>query len=237
MKKMTLNNVYEWPLMTRLLLLGLIFFISFYLGYRMALSNLFSKLSAAEQKETDIKQEIEFVIHKSKVIQSEISHLPVLRRELDKWNKELVNYQDLPQLLNQILKLGADNHLFFSLFTPGESVNVPLPPRPVEGVAPMQADVAAPPPDPNAVPAPTDQKMIVYKQVPIKVVVVGNYHEIADFISQLANLPWIVDVGNFTITSEDQSSVLGERLAKQAAAQHLLSAEMVLNIYNLPESK
>lgn len=258
MKSMKLNNIYDWPLMTRVLVLGLIFFAAFYLGYRFSLEKQFTKLTNATQQEKDLRQELEFVIHKNKTIEAEISHLPAMRAELSKWNKQLIKYQDLPELLNQILKIGADNHLFFSLFTPSESVNVPVPSitAPVEGAAAPDAAAAAPaapadaaaasaaaatpapaPADGSAAsPAPAD-KGIFYNKVPIKVVVVGNYHDIADFISQVANLQWIVAVGNFTISTEDQTSLIGEKLAKQAESQHLLTAELMLDIYNLPEGK
>jgi Tfp pilus assembly protein PilO len=241
MKKMTLNNIYEWPLMTRLLLLGLVFVTTFYLGYRYDVSWQISALSHAIQQEQDIKQELELVIHKNKMSEQEILRLPTLKKELAKWDKQLINSQDLPELLNQILKIGADNHLFVSSFTPGEAVKIPLFPWLLEApngdVSMYNPQAAAPAaPDPNAATQPAQQP-ITFTKVPIKVVIVGDYHEISDFISQVANLPWIVSVSNFTITNEDETSLLGDKLAKQAVTQHLLSAEMTLEIYTLPESK
>jgi type IV pilus assembly protein PilO len=247
MSKMKLNNIYDWPLMTKVLLLGLIFFAAFYMGYRFSLANQFTKLTAADQREKDLKQEVEYVVRKNKTTEIEISHLPALRSDLAKWDKQLVKYQDFPELLNQILKIGADNHLFFSLFTPGQSVPVQVPKVSTmmadDGMPPPSADpaAAAPPPPPTdpaaagAAPA-TEEKGIFYNKVPIRVVVVGSFNDISAFLSEVANLPMIVVIGNFTMTSEDQSSLIGEKLAKQAAAQHLLTAEFVFDIYNLPES-
>lgn len=250
MKKMTLNNIYEWPLMTRLLLLGLIFMLAFYVGYRYDVSKQVSTLARVAQQEQDIKQELELVIHKSKMTEQEILRLPTLKAELSKWNKQLISYEELPQLLNQILKIGADNHLFFSLFTPGEMTTVPLapwlvespggevslyvPPAPNAAPAPAPADAAAAPADANAAPV---EKPITYNKVPIKVVVVGGYHDIAEFISQVANMQWIVAIGGFTISKDTDSALLGDKVAKQAAAQNMLSAEMILDVYTYPESK
>jgi type IV pilus assembly protein PilO len=233
MKNMTLNNIHEWPLMTRMLLLLLVFFAVLYLGYRFNLSRQIKDLTRAAAQEADLKQQIELVVRKNQVIQSEVVHLPELQAELSKWKKQLVDYNDLPELLNQILKLGGDNHLFFSSFTPGEPVKVDV------KVAAKSEDAAASasaPVDPAA-PPPEPIKVISFSKVPIKVVVVGNYHELADFISQVANLPWIVAVGNFTISNENTSTLLGDAMAKQATAQNLLSAELVLDVYNAPESK
>lgn len=244
MKKMTLNNIYEWPLMTRLLLLGLIFLLAFYFGYRYDVSNQIATLSRVAQQELDLKQELELVIHKSKTTEQEILRLPTLKAELAKWNKQLITYDELPQLLNEILKIGADNHLFFSVFTPGEMVTVPLAPWLVEApggevsLYKAPAAPAAPPTDAAADPAATQlEKPITYNKVPIKVVVVGGYHDISQFISQVANMPWIVAIGGFTINKDNDSSLLGDKLAKQAAQQNLLYAEMTLEVYTFPESK
>lgn len=239
MKKMTLNNIYEWPLMTRLLLLGLICSASFYLGYRYDIATQSKILSQTIQTETDLKQQLELVVHKNKVIQAEIACLPDRRKELAKWSKQLINYNDLPELLNQILKIGGDNHLFFSLFTPGETVkitlnDVPSTPADASGTTPPATTPATP--DAQA-PAQPNPDIITYAKVPIKVVVVGSYHQLADFISQIANMPWIVSVGDFTISSDSQNPSLGDKLAKQAELQHLLTAEMTLDVYHVPESK
>lgn len=232
MKNMTLNNIHEWPLMTRMLLLMLVFLAVLYLGYRFSLSKQIKDLTRAAAQETDLKQQIDLVIRKNKMIESEVSHLPALQTELSKWKKQLVNYNDLPELLNQILKLGGDNHLFFSSFTPGEPVKVD-----VKIAANAQDAAAAPAPTDPGAPPPEPPKVISFSKVPIKVVVVGNYHQLADFISQVANLEWIVAVGNFTISNENTTTLLGDAMAKQAAAQNLLSAELLLDVYNTPESK
>lgn len=242
MRNMSLSNIHEWPLMTKLLLCFLALFATLYLGYRFDLSSQIQKLSRDEQQEVDLKQQLELVIQKNKIIQSEVSHLPTLQAKLLKWKNQLVDYNDLPELLNQILKLGADNHLFFSAFTPGESVKVTVDTKPA-APADAAAATATPAAASTAAPAPTDANAednappIQFNKVPIKVVVVGNYHQLADFISQLANMPWIVAIGNFTISNENQTALLGETLAKQAVTQHLLSAELALDVYHTGASK
>lgn len=204
MKKMTLNNIYEWPLMTQVLLLGLIFAVVFYLGYRFDISRQMLNLSRAQSAETDLKQQIELVIHKNKSIELEVSHLKTLQTELEKWNKQLVPYSELPQVLNEILKIAGDNHLYISSFSPEQSMAV---------------------------------EKVSYLKVPIKTIVVGTFVQIADFISQIANLNRIVTINDFSISSKNEPMLLGEKLAKQAELQHLLSAEINLAIYHLPEER
>lgn len=231
MKNMNLSNIHEWPLVTKILLLGLVFFTFIFIGYRYDLADQIKKLSRASQQEADLKQQIELVVRKNKIIRAEVSRLPKQQAELVNWKKQLVNYNDMPELLNQILKLGGDNNLFFSRFAPGESVKVSLPALsskvPQENGLPTQEDATIPTPQVN------DNNTVSYNKIPINVVVVGTYHQIANFISQVANMQWIVSIGNFTISKDNQTTLLGEKLAKQAETQGLLSAELTMDIYYL----
>lgn len=240
MKKMTLQNMHEWPLMTRILILGLVFAASLYLGYRFDLSKQMQNLLKTGHLEKDLRDQLELVVHKHKMVEKEVGELPAMQAKFDGWKKQLVNYDDLPQLLNQILKIGGDNHLYFSLFTPGTAAEVvippPLPPAPADGTSGTQA--AAQPQDQAQDQVSTQNtSAITYIKVPIKTVVIGDFHQIADFIGQLANLSTIVVIGDFTLSNDNQASVLGDKLAKQAAAQNLLSAEITLEIYYLAERK
>jgi type IV pilus assembly protein PilO len=244
MKKMTLNNIYEWPLMTRLLALGLIFAATVFLGYHFDVARQATKLSSVIQEESDLRQQLEIVIHRTKLLQSEISHLPELKKQLQNWKTQMVSNADMADLLNQILKTGADNHLFFSLFTPLEPITVKLADTVAKPDTNTGTGAAAQPAAPAAAAAPQPAgttppagNVITYEKIPIKVVVVGSFHQIADFISQIANMQAIVVIGNFTISNENKIDLLGDKLAKQAVAQHLLSAEMTLEVYRLAEGK
>src|SRR3990167_397753 len=105
MKSMTLSNIHEWPLMTRVLMLGLVFAATFYIGYRFDLAAQMLKLTRAQQQEVDLKEQVELTIRKNKMIQADISRLPALQAELETWTKQLIGYKDLPELLNDILKV------------------------------------------------------------------------------------------------------------------------------------
>lgn len=74
-----------------------------------------------------------------------------------------------------------------------------------------------------------------YEKLPIKVMVVGSYHQLADFISQLANLPQLIWVGDMIISTENKNDALGAKLAQQANAQNLLTMEVNLAVYYQPE--
>lgn len=70
-----------------------------------------------------------------------------------------------------------------------------------------------------------------YFKVPIKVVIAGNYHLIASFLSQIANLPTMVVIGDFNITRVDAQP----KPEDDHAVADLLKVELILNIYYLAE--
>jgi type IV pilus assembly protein PilO len=202
MPKYNLNNIYEWPMTTRYLVVGLICAIVFYLGYGWDISALKTQIANAQAKEDELKSQLTFVINKQIKIEREAAQLPKMQASLVEWQKKLINYADLPELLNQILKLGGNNQLHFSQFNPG-----------------------------------AEKKVDIYLKVPIKVIVVGGYHQLASFVSQVANMPWIVVVGDFTLSKENKNDVLGSKLAEQATAENLLTAEITLEVYHLIDAR
>lgn len=194
------KNIYSGSLMIRGLIIGLVCAIVFYLGYLVDIAGLKKQLVVSQQQEADLKRQLELTILKQAVIRDDLSQFSELQRLLNRWQKEFITYAELPQLIDKILKIGAANHLHFSLFNPGAEVK--------EGL---------------------------YYKIPIKVIVAGNYHQLADFVSQVANMPSIVVVGNFIVSNENRNDVLGAKLAAQAAAENLLTATLILEVYRLAE--
>lgn len=186
--------------MIRGLIIGLVCAIVFYLGYLVDIAGLKKQLVVSQQQEADLKRQLELTILKQAVIRDDLSQFSELQRLLNRWQKEFITYAELPQLIDKILKIGAANHLHFSLFNPGAEVK--------EGL---------------------------YYKIPIKVIVAGNYHQLADFVSQVANMPSIVVVGNFIVSNENRNDMLGAKLAAQAAAENLLTATLILEVYRLAE--
>lgn len=201
MKSLSLNKIYEWPVMTRSLIIGLVCAIVFYLGYSWDLSDMKSKLLSEQQKEQDIFSQLDLIISQQQASQDAISHLSKLQGTLNEWKTKLIKYSALPDLLNQILKIGSDNRLHISLFNPEDEI-----------------------------------KMGSYTKVPIKAIVVGSYHQIATFISQVANMPNIVEIDDFTLSSDNKPDVIGAKLAGQANAENLITAKLSLGVYVLGET-
>lgn len=198
MAKYDLNNIYEWPITTRYLIVGLLCVVVFYLGYMWDIADMKARIANNQTKVADLKTQLEFVIDKEAKIEKETAQLPKLEENLIEWQKKLVNYGDLPELLSEILKIGANNQLHFILFNPGD-----------------------------------EKKVDLYVKVPIKIIVVGGYHQLATFVSQVANMPLIVAIGNFSISKENKSDTLGAKLANDANDSNLLTAEFEFDIYHL----
>ncbi|MEK7207020.1 MAG: type 4a pilus biogenesis protein PilO, partial [Pseudomonadota bacterium] len=54
---------------------------------------------------------------------------------------------------------------------------------------------------------------------PISIVVRGSYHELAQFVSDVAALPRIVTFGDISISSDGKSSGSGSKLSMSATAK------------------
>lgn len=199
--KLNVKNIYDWPLTTRLLIALLVGALAFYMGYMWDLSSLKTELTVTQQQEQDLKQQIELLVHKEAGLKIEVSQFADLKALMAEWQTKLVQRTNLPELLNEILKIGGNNHLYFSSFDP-------------------QGEV-----EDNG-----------YTKVPIKMVAVGSYHQIASFISQVANMASIVVISDFIISNENKSEILGDKLAKEANAANLLTATILLEVY-LAEKK
>jgi type IV pilus assembly protein PilO len=78
----------------------------------------------------------------------------------------------------------------------------------------------------------TERAEGIYSSQPLKIVVVGNYHEIANFVSQIANMPTIVVVKNFTVIKGDAAALSGATVTTPSTGDHL-TAEFTLEVYHL----
>lgn len=76
-----------------------------------------------------------------------------------------------------------------------------------------------------------------YFMVPIKVVVQGNYNQVAHFISQVANLPQLVAIGDFAMMKQNEAKDSGEKESESNAANGNLTTALTLEVYYLANKK
>lgn len=171
MKKLSLKNIYDWPLLLRILVCIILSLVLVYVGYVWHFSSLFTQLGTAQKEEIDLQEQIRNVIVKQIALQKQVAHFSQQESLLNEWLKKFPKSTDLPNVINEIIKIAASNNIHFNLFDPGAAVR--------EGI---------------------------YGKVPIKAVIVGDYHQIGQFISKIANLNTMVAVRNFSFTSENKSA-------------------------------
>lgn len=202
LKNIEFKNVYEWSSYGRLFVFVLVCSMVFYVGYYFDFSSQSAEIYTRYKQELDLKEQVDSILKTKQAMQEVVLQFPEVRKLLNQWQGQLINSSSLPDLLNLILKIGAKNHLQFSLFTPG---------------AKKQQDD--------------------YFVVPIKVVVQGGYGQVAQFISDIANLPQLVAVTDFVMAKQSNEAGAVAKTAGEAAANGNLTTAMVLEVYYLVNKK
>lgn len=199
---MSFDNLYEWPWSRKIIFLAIIFTIIFYLGVWFDIYSLKDELQKSRNQEVVLKRQLDSSLEKVVIGFNDVSSLTKYQFDLQNWQNTLVQYKDLPELLNQILQIGQANNISFVLFAPQEKI-----------VARGQ-----------------------YVNVPIKVIAVGSFHQMAVTFSQIANIKTIVSIGKFVMSNTNKPDVLGADLAKKATSENLLTAEFMLELYYIDKS-
>lgn len=76
-----------------------------------------------------------------------------------------------------------------------------------------------------------------YYKIKIKIIAIGDYHQLATFMSEVANMPSIVVIDNFIISSENKKDPSLEKKSEAPVqAGNSLTAELMLEVYQLPET-
>lgn len=72
-----------------------------------------------------------------------------------------------------------------------------------------------------------------YTIIPIKATAIGSYHQLANFVSQVANMPYIVSLGNYAISLPSKTSIPNDSSREKFAAGRLLTGEFNFEVYSL----
>ena len=116
MLKINYSSIYQWPLKRQIPIFAIIFIAVFFVCYKWSISDLKIQILAAQDQESDLKQQISMVISSETNQRSELTEYPVARDLLTTWQAKLITHSRLPDLLKQILKIGEANNIYFSLF-------------------------------------------------------------------------------------------------------------------------
>jgi len=164
LKELNLDNLAIWPLPIKAGIIAVCCFLILVLGYLFGISPLFDQLHSAKRQESVLQ--IEF-----QTKESIAGSLPLYQKQLEQIQltlagmvKQLPNSTEIPNLLEEISKIGVTNGLQFNLFKP-------LP----------------------------EKDAGFFNELPIQISVVGNYHQLGQFITQVADLNRIVTLADFDI--------------------------------------
>jgi type IV pilus assembly protein PilO len=184
----------EIPLIIKAAFVAAICGLVFYFAYMFDFSYTLRVIHGNAQKEADLKIQYQALVDTKKTLENNIADFPQLLTTLAEWQGQLIKPTELPELLNEILKIGTNNNLQFDLFNPGEKI-----------------------------------KDDIYYKLPIKILAQGSYNQIADFISQIANMKWLIAIDNIIIAKK---GVLAAAAKSDALVSNgALLAEVNLEVY------
>lgn len=125
MARPDLLTAYRWPFRRQLIIFGLTVLITVFLGYFLDISAAAQKFSRAVSQEGEMKAELIATLAKVSKGEAEVSQMPILQKHIEEWQKKLIPEASVSKVLDDILRIGADNSLYFGLFDPGDSADSP----------------------------------------------------------------------------------------------------------------
>lgn len=173
LKGLDLRNPGEWPLVIKVVAIGLACVVVGGGWYYYDIQDKYVRLERVEREEMDLRKTFED--KQSKVVNLELykEQLEEMRQALGAMLRQLPDKAEIADLLTDVSQSGLASGLEFELFQP-------------------QAEV------------PRE----FYAEKPIRIQVVGTYHEFGEFISSLAAMPRIVTVHDIQITRRKDDDLL-----------------------------
>lgn len=164
LRDLDFENVIDWPIQARIVLIAVIMLLIFMIGYWLDISNERLRLRSTHVTLSDLKTTYEAKQQEAANLDAYRHQLALINQQFNLLLQKLPSRAQVPGLLEDISKIGNSSGLQFKLFKP-------LP----------------------------DVVKDFYVEIPIQMEVIGSYHQIASFISQLANLDRIISLHDFTL--------------------------------------
>lgn len=121
-KDLDIRKMYEWPLYAKAVIFFIVSFIVLYLGYVVDISSYQSDITNAIQQEDDLKRQVGAMFTNQLRVTHDIAQLPKMKVLLQEWQKRIITKDQLPELLDEVLKVGANNQLKISNFNPSSEI-------------------------------------------------------------------------------------------------------------------
>jgi len=174
-----LENMGSWPLMVKFIFAIIVAAIVSVLSYYLLIDSKIDQLSAATQKEVELKQ-----LYQTRYASA--VNLEVYREQMKEMEqtfsfllKQLPTTHETPGLLDDITYVGTTSGLNFIRINWEPEIEKEF-----------------------------------YTELPIRIDVIGNYHQFGNFVSEVAKLPRIVSLHDFTIQADKDERLRFNVVAK-----------------------
>jgi len=190
------KNIYQWPLGAKALVIAAIAILLFILGYVADISSYKIQIVNSIKQEADLKEQLQLMLDRQITIKRNIAELPTLKILLANWQQKILSKNELPRILDEILKTGQANQLKIVSFNPANEI-----------------------------------KDGIYYKTPVSVDLTGTYDQIATFISQLANMPKLVNIDAFALNRNSDQNTSAVDDSQPLNSDTMLTAQLDIEIY------
>lgn len=164
LNELNFDNIGIWPWFVKLIFIVISFVAIIVFGIFMLVKPEIKKLDRVAARTHELKQIYEAKQYRTASVTEYKKQLVQMRVILTDMLKQLTMTNEIPALVEEISKIGAENGLNFKLIKPGTEVEYDF-----------------------------------YAERPIEISVTGSYHDIASFISDVAQLQKIITFNDFII--------------------------------------
>ena len=161
---LTFDNIGIWPAAAKIVVVILLSAAILGIGYWLDVKPQLRRLHTAEEQEIDLRTTYEIKHDQSANLEIYKRQVLEMERLFADMLQQLPGSTEVPNLVEDISKMGVASGLQFTLIKPEPEVNKDF-----------------------------------YAELPIRISVTGNYHDLASFISSVAGLQRIVTLDDFTI--------------------------------------
>jgi len=169
LEELTLENIGIWPLWAKGVIVAVVCVLIIVLFFFFDVKPMRGRLAQAELEGQDLRTTYEVKYGQAVNLEEYKKQVAEINKMIQGMLEQLPNTLDVPNLIEDISKMGISAGLEFKTIRPQPEV-----------------------------------EQDYYTELPIEITVVGSYHQLAEFVSNLAGLQRIVTLSDFSITRPKQ---------------------------------
>jgi type IV pilus assembly protein PilO len=187
LNELTMENLGSWPLGAKVGIIIFLFVVIFSSGGYFLVKPQFALLEQKQKEQLELQMVFEDKAAQAAVLPIYQQQIVQMRHLFKAMLDQLPSSAEIPDLVENISKMGVANGLEFELIRPD-----------------------------------TEKKTEFYIELPIQMTVLGDYHQLSAFISNLAGLERIVTIGNFSIEQKKDKKKVTNTTSRTVAEALLM---------------